>query len=165
MFGFKKKAEAPPPPKEFYAPQSGYMISLDKVPDPVFSGKILGDGFAVIPKGGRVFSPVAGTVIEVHEACHAYGIETADGLLVLVHIGVNTVAMGSGNFTPRVKVGQKINAGDELCIFDPEKVKAEGHHTHIIVLITNLDDIKSFRLRHVGDIVKERETIVLKYEK
>ena len=80
------------------APVSGKIIALEQVPDPVFSGKTLGDGVAIIPEDGKIYSPVDGTVTTVSTTLHAYGFTTADGVDILVHIGLETVSLKGEGF-------------------------------------------------------------------
>ena len=75
------------------SPVTGQAVKLDDVPDPVFSGKILGDGAAVIPSEGKILSPVNGEVVSVAETLHAYGLRTEDGLELLIHVGLDTVQL------------------------------------------------------------------------
>ena len=75
------------------APLTGQIITLDQVNDPVFAGKMLGDGIAIIPEDGKIYSPVNGTVTTVSSTLHAYGFSTAEGLDILVHVGLETVSL------------------------------------------------------------------------
>ena len=82
-----------------YSPLNGKVVSLADVPDPVFSGKILGDGVAIIPSDGRICSPVDGTLTTVAETGHAFGFQTEDGIELLVHVGLETVGLKGVPFT------------------------------------------------------------------
>jgi glucose-specific phosphotransferase system IIA component len=135
----KKKASAG---GSILAPADGRVISLDEVDDPVFSDRILGDGAAVIPESGTILSPVAGTVTNIAETLHAFGITTTDGLEVLIHIGINTVELKGAGFRCRVKEGDAVNPGDPLCDVDFEGIKLAGYETCTPVLITNMDRVK-----------------------
>ena len=85
------------------SPLSGKVIPLSEVPDPVFSEKVLGDGCAVLPSDGKIYSPVDGEISSVAETKHAYGFSSEDGLEILVHFGLETVALkGEGFFTLKI---------------------------------------------------------------
>ncbi|MBR3844700.1 MAG: PTS transporter subunit EIIC, partial [Clostridia bacterium] len=100
------------------SPLTGEQVSLDKVPDQVFSQRILGDGIAIIPKGGQMVSPVKGTVVSVAESLHAYTLHSEDGLDILVHIGLDTVTLKGKGFTPLVKPGDSVKVGTPLAQVD-----------------------------------------------
>ena len=91
------------------APLKGRVVPLGEVPDPVFSDKILGDGCALLPEDGKIYSPVDGKVSSVAEAKHAYGFSAEDGTEVLVHVGLETVSLGGEGFTVHVKEGDPVS--------------------------------------------------------
>ena len=93
------------------SPLSGQAVALDQVPDEVFSQRVLGDGMAIVPTEGRIYSPVDGEISSVAETKHAYGFTSDDGLEVLVHFGLETVALKGEGFTPRVKEGDRARPG------------------------------------------------------
>lgn len=159
MFGiFKKKAEEP---KILKATQNGKSVDITTLPDPVFAEKMLGDGFAILPSDGTVVAPVDGTIIDVQDSLHAYGISTEDGLELLVHIGINTVALNGEGFNCHVKVGDKVKAGDVLAEADLSLMKEKGYETYTITLITNMDMVKDLQVRYVDTV--RGETPVLEY--
>ncbi len=116
------------------SPADGEVVSLESVPDEAFSSGMLGEGFAVKPQGGTVFSPADGVIGTVSENGHAYSIET-ETIDLLVHIGVDTLSL-VGTFEPMVKAGQKVAAGQPLCRADFEKIRASGLCDSVILLIT-----------------------------
>ena len=100
------------------APLTGRAVALDQVPDPVFSEKALGDGAAIIPTDGRIYSPVNGEVASVAPTNHAFGFTSDDGLDILVHVGLETVALKGEGFTVKVKEGDRVKAGDLIAVVD-----------------------------------------------
>lgn len=112
--------------KIIYAPLSGTVLPLEKVPDPVFSEKILGDGCAIVPTDGRIYAPVEGTVTSVTESKHAYGITTEGGESVLIHFGLETVSLGGECFISHVKKGDRVRIGDLIAEADIDKIKDQG---------------------------------------
>jgi PTS system glucose-specific IIC component len=130
----------------------GELISLAKVNDPVFAEKMMGDGFAIEPISGVVSSPIAGTVISVFPSKHALGLKTADGLEILIHMGIDTVQLKEAAFTTTVTAGQQIAVGDQLATMDLAKIKAAGKEATIMVVITNSDQIKAVKLHSFGPV-------------
>ncbi|GFP74415.1 beta-glucoside-specific PTS transporter subunit IIABC [Clostridium fungisolvens] len=120
-----------------YSPIEGKVVSLSKVNDPMFSGKIMGDGIAIIPKEGRVVSPVNGKVSAVFETKHAIGIISNEGAEILIHIGLDTVKLNGKFFDANVKVGDLINIGDLLVEFNLEEIKKAGYDVITPIIITN----------------------------
>lgn len=161
MFGFGKKKNGSG--SALVAAASGTVINVDTLPDEVFSKKILGDGYAVKPMNGTIVSPTDGKIIDVQDSHHAYGIQTNDGLELLVHIGIDTVSLNGEGFTPCVKNGDKVKAGQTLCEVDLGKIQAAGYPTDTVVLITNIDEVKSFNVT-IGEATAG-ETEVLTYTK
>ena len=102
----------------FLSPLTGRSVSLEEVPDPVFSQKIIGDGMAVIPSDGRIVSPVDAQVVSVADTAHAYGLKTEDGIELLIHAGLETVSLKGECFKVHVKQGDTVKAGDVLAEMD-----------------------------------------------
>ena len=100
------------------SPMTGEAVGLGEVPDPVFSQKIVGDGMAVIPSEGKLLSPVDGEIVSVADTKHAYGLRTAEGLELLIHVGLETVHLNGECFQVFVKPGDKVKAGDLLAEVD-----------------------------------------------
>lgn len=159
---FKKKETAPSKP-ELLAVQSGEIVDVATLPDPVFAEKILGDGYAVLPTGSEVLSPVSGKIVDVQDTMHAYGIQTDDGLEILIHIGINTVGLNGKGFKAKVKNGQRVTAGQPLAVVDFDYIKAQGLPTYVIVLITNIDEVKSIKCNY--GTASAGETVALTYVK
>lgn len=117
------------------SPLTGTAVPLDEVPDPVFSQKIIGDGIAILPRDGRLVSPVDGEVVSVAETLHAYGLRSEDGIEVMVHLGLETVSLKGECFTCHVKPGDKVKAGSLLAEADLEALEAKQVNTITPVLI------------------------------
>ena len=141
------------------APVSGRIIPIEEVPDEVFSQKILGDGIAVIPEDGKIYSPVDGVVSSLTDTHHAYGFTSDDGLEVLVHFGLDTVSLGGEGFIPHVKEGDRVKKGDLVCEVDMDLIKSKGLKTITPVLICNLEEGQS--LESGKDSVKACKDTVL----
>ena len=105
---------------------------------------MMGEGFAINSTDGTVFSPVAGTVTTVFPSKHAIGIKTSNGVEVLVHMGIDTVALNGQGFEVFVKVGDQVSVETKLAQMDLEYIRSQGKETMIIVVITNMDRVLSF---------------------
>ncbi|MGV2928449.1 PTS glucose transporter subunit IIA [Macrococcus capreoli] len=140
--------------KALYAVADGEVITIEQVNDPVFSQKMMGEGFAVKPSNETVVAPVDGEIVSIFPTKHAIGIKTADGIEVLVHMGIETVSMTKPASRVVVNDGQKVKVGDTLAIMDIEAVTAEGKDTTIIVVITNSDRVESLTMERTGQVAK-----------
>ena len=148
--------------EEVYSVADGEVIALEQVKDPVFSQKMMGDGFAVEPANGNIVSPVSGTVSSIFPTKHALGLVTEAGLEVLVHIGLDTVSLEGKPFKVHVAEGQKVAAGDLLVTADLDAIRAAGRETSTVVVFTNGDAIKSVKLEKTGSLAAK--TAVAKVE-
>ena len=137
---------------EVHSVADGEVINIEDVKDPVFSQKMMGDGFAVEPKNGHIVSPVAGKVTSVFPTKHALGLVTDNGLEVLVHIGLDTVSLEGKPFEVKVTEGQTVAAGDLLVEADLDAIREAGRETSTIVVFTNADAIKSVKVEHTGKL-------------
>ncbi len=108
------------------APLSGMIVALEEVPDPVFSEKALGDGAAIIPEDGKIYSPVNGKVATVAATKHAYGFESEDGLEILVHFGLETVGLNGEGFTVYKQEGDLVKVGDLVAEADVALIKSKN---------------------------------------
>ena len=133
LFG---KKEAP----SLVSVADGDVVDLGDVSDPVFASKSMGDGFAVQPSSGAVVSPVNGNVVSVFPTKHAIIMRSDEGFDLLVHMGIDTVALKGEGFDVKVTKGDKVTNGQTLATMDLDHVLAQGKQTTIIVLITNLED-------------------------
>ena len=138
--------------EDVYSVADGQVINIEDVKDPVFSQKMMGDGFAVEPDNGNIVSPVAGKVASIFPTKHAIGLETDNGLEVLVHIGLDTVSLEGKPFEVKVTEGQTVAAGDLLVEADLAAIREAGRETSTVVVFTNTDAIKSVKVEHTGKL-------------
>ena len=121
--------------KNIVSPLKGQVISVEAVPDEVFSKKVLGDGCAILPENGNIYSPVDGVVTSVAETNHAYGFMSDDGMEILVHFGIETVSLKGEGFVPKVKVGDRVTKGMLICEADLDFIVKKGLNPVTCVLI------------------------------
>lgn len=129
MFGLFKKEEF-----KIVAPVDGMLIPLHEVPDQMFSQKLMGDGFAVIPEGKTIVAPLSGVAESVFPTGHAVGIKTKDGIECIVHIGLDTVELNGEGFTPLIRQGAKIKAGDPIVEIDKDLITSKGYNVTTMVV-------------------------------
>jgi glucose-specific phosphotransferase system IIA component len=158
MFDFLFK----PKDKAILATQSGKAIPLSEVPDEAFSQKLLGDGIAIVPSSGDVFSPVNGVILNVFETLHAYAIRSKDGIGILIHVGIDTVELRGEGFETFVKKDQKVKAGELIGRANLGFICDKGFSACTPVIITNTDKLKSVSY-HLGD-VKAGQSAVMSYK-
>ena len=135
----------------------GQAISITEVKDPVFAQKMMGDGYAVEPANGSIYAPVTGVVTSVFPTKHAVGILSDKGLEVLVHVGLDTVALNGAPFSAKVADGQRVAAGDLLLVADLEAIRSAGRETTTVVAFTNTAEIKSVTLENLGQVTKDSQ--------
>jgi len=152
---------------ELYSPLNGTVIALSEVPDMVFSSKMLGDGAAILPVNGKIYAPVDGTLTTIAETKHAFGFETEAGYEVLVHFGLETVALQGTPFVVRAKVGDKVKKGELIAEADMELLAEKNVKTITPVIIATPTEDKEI-LFHYGEVkagdkimtvVEEKETV------
>ncbi|BDU73956.1 phosphoenolpyruvate--protein phosphotransferase [Mesoterricola silvestris] len=130
---------------ELTAPLSGVLVPLDDVPDPVFAGRLTGDGIAIDPTSTELLAPLAGTVSQLHAARHAVAITSDQGLEVLLHIGIDTVALKGDGFEARVRVGDRVRQGQPLLAFDPVLVGRRARSLLTLMVIPDGARVRSLR--------------------
>ncbi len=126
------------------APLSGCLLPIEQVPDPVFAQKMVGDGISIDPISTVLQSPCDGEVVQVHPSHHAVTIKTADGVEVLMHIGLDTVELRGQGFTPKVQLGDRVSLGDPLIEFDIDYVAQHAKSLLTQVVVTNSDRVAEF---------------------
>ncbi|WP_238904347.1 PTS glucose transporter subunit IIA [Clostridium sp. YIM B02506] len=122
------------------APLEGELVSITEVPDPVFSEKMMGDGFAIKPTLGIIVSPIEGTVGSIFPTKHAIGLTSKEGYEIIIHFGLETVSLNGEGFEVLAEVGQKVSIGDELLKIDIEKIKDKVPSIITPVVIANLKE-------------------------
>lgn len=164
MLSFLKKKREQAPAKEIRAFISGKVIPIEEVADPVFSGKMLGDGLAIEPTSELITAPCDGVVTTVmSDSKHAVGMTAANGMELLIHEGIDTVSLNGEGFKLYVNEGDKVKAGDKLLRFDAALISSKGLQTTCILAVTNSDDYPNMK-KHIGIDAAANETVVLEAE-
>ncbi|MBQ6590096.1 MAG: PTS glucose transporter subunit IIA [Lachnospiraceae bacterium] len=122
------------------APAMGAVIAREDIEDETFASGVLGDGVGIKPAAGYIVAPFDGEITSVADSKHAIGIASPSGMELLIHDGVDTVAMNGDGFDPQVAEGDQVKAGQLLLNFDIDKIKAANHPDTVVVLLTNADD-------------------------
>lgn len=118
------------------APLSGMLLSIEESADPVFAGRLIGDGVVINPTDSVVLAPCAGTITQLHDSRHAVAIKTDADVEVLIHVGIDTVVLRGEGFETKVKIGDKVSVGQELLSFDPEVVGGKAASLQTAMMIT-----------------------------
>ncbi|AUI71153.1 hypothetical protein COSHB9_24740 [Companilactobacillus alimentarius] len=127
---------------EFVAPATGKLIHLDKVSDPVFSQKLMGDGYALAPTDNTIVAPIGGIVGTVFPTKHALMITSKHGLEIMLHLGIDTVELKGKPFEMFIKEGQTVKTGQKIATMNLKQVKDSGKDPAIMTIITNSDAVK-----------------------
>jgi glucose-specific phosphotransferase system IIA component len=144
---------------EIFSTQNGKAVELTQVPDVAFSEKMLGEGVAIIPDDGKVYSPVDGKLIDVKDTMQAYSIETSDGIDVLVNIGVNTDKLKGVGFKSSVKTGDNVKKGDLLAEADIKFLREKGYPILTPIVITNMDAVKAVTVK-TGEVTAADSCVI-----
>ena len=153
MFGFLKRK-----PREIYAPIDGMLVALEKVDDEVFSSKMAGDGLAIMPVGDTFVAPIDGVITKIFSTNHAFSIKSKQDLEVLVHIGLETVALKGEGFERLANEGDTVNAGDPIIKVDLTYIKEHAKDIVTPILVTDESDVKNIEKR--SNIVKSGDIIM-----
>ena len=150
--------------KELKSILDGKVIQITEVEDEVFSQKVMGDGVAIEPSNTVVTAPADCDVsVVMADTCHACGLTLANGLELLIHVGVDTVDMGGDGFKLFVNEGDHVKAGQPLIEFDPEKIKAAGHPCTTMFIVTGEGSATGVTM-HTGMDAKAGETAVISWD-
>ncbi len=150
--GAEKEAKPLVEKIQILSPATGTVKDITEVPDKTFADKILGDGAAVIPEEGKIYAPADGTVVNIMDTKHGIMFQTAQGVELLIHIGLETVNLNGKYFTSHVENGAQVKAGDLLVEFDLDAIKKEGYDPITPVVVTNGDDyIRSVNMLKSGE--------------
>jgi len=144
----------------FSSPMQGRMIAITEVPDPIFAGQLLGNGVAFIPEKGELVSPIDGTVIHVYPTGHALGIETVEGLQVLLHIGIDSSTLPSEWFEPLVTAGDTVTTGQMLVKFQYESIKKHSKSLATPMVVTNSNLVKSWSFAPYKMVKKGQRSVM-----
>lgn len=135
------------------APVSGDVVAIDQVPDDAFASKAVGDGLAIKPTGKTVVAPIAGAVVKIFNTNHAFCMETENGVEIVVHMGLDTVALAGKGFTRLVEEGATVTAGQPVLEMDLDYLNANARSMISPVVISNSDDFAGLTLRASGKVV------------
>ena len=144
------------------SPIVGQAVALENVNDPVFSSGAMGQGIAVKPSQDVVYAPADAEVTIVFPTGHAYGLRTANGAEILIHVGIDTVSMNGEGFNHKVAQGDKVKAGEVLGTFDSAKIAAAGLDNTTMVIVTNTADFASVNPVASGSVAKGDAIIEVK---
>lgn len=153
MFGFLKRKI-----REIKAPVDGQVVALESVDDEVFSQKLAGDGVAIVPMSNMFTAPIDGIVTKIFSTNHAYTVKSPKDLEVMVHIGLDTVALGGKGFERIAKEGDEVKAGDPIIKVDLEYIREHAKDIITPVIITDGSDVKNIDKRL--NIVKSQDLIM-----
>lgn len=143
----------------FVSPLTGEMKLISEAPDETFAQKMMGDGIVIFPTDGNVVAPCDGTVKMIFPTKHAIGIESQDGVELLLHIGIDTVKLNGEGFDVCVEVDQKIKKGDKLMSFDLQYIQEHAKSDASVLVFTNLSNDQHLQLMKLGDVHTNEEII------
>ncbi|UEG17017.1 N-acetylglucosamine-specific PTS transporter subunit IIBC [Pantoea ananatis] len=135
------------------APVSGEIVPLDAVPDEAFASKAVGDGVAIKPSDKRVVAPIAGTVVKIFNTNHAFCLESENGVEIVVHMGLDTVALGGQGFTRLVEEGAQVKAGQPVLEMDLDYLNAHARSMISPVVVSNIEDFAGLTLLTQGQVI------------
>lgn len=157
MFNFLKKSF------KLVAPIDGKVVELSEVPDPVFAEKMAGDGVAIESTGDVIVAPCDGVLSMIFKTNHAFGLTMDNGTELLVHIGIDTVALEGKGFERVASEGQSVKAGDPVVKINREEILEKGYSLITPVLVTNMDNVKELN-GNIGAEVKAGYDEILSFK-
>lgn len=153
MFGFLKRKE-----RDIASPVDGQIVALESVEDEVFSQKLVGDGVAVLPVSNIFSAPIKGTISKIFSTNHAYSIKSDKDLEVMVHIGLDTVALEGEGFVRLLEEGTKVEVGDAIIKADLTYIKEQSKDIITPIVILESSDVNE--VKKLFDIVKSSDIIM-----
>jgi glucose PTS system EIICBA or EIICB component len=142
------------------SPLSGELVPLAEVPDDVFAGKMMGDGFAIVPEDGEIVSPVNGKIVNLFPTKHAIGILSEGGKEILIHVGIDTVNLKGEGFEPLVKEGDEVKQGQPLLKADLAYIEKHAKSTITPIVFTNLKDGETVTIERNRSVSANEENII-----
>lgn len=153
LFDFLKNNESEKTQNvQLHNPVNGRVMPISEVADPVFSEKMMGDGFGVDPKDGNIYSPVNAKVATVFPTKHAIGLKLSNDIDLLIHIGIDTVELEGKPFEVLVKEGQEVSTDTLLVKVDLDALKEAGKENTVIIAFTNMDIVEDYSLSNTGEL-------------
>ncbi|KMY48376.1 glucose-specific PTS transporter subunit IIBC [Peribacillus loiseleuriae] len=144
----------------FVSPITGKIKPISEVPDAVFAEKMMGDGFAILPTDGTIVSPVDGTIVNLFPTKHALGIESDNGLEILIHVGIDTVKLEGNGFEALVAQGDKVKRGQSLLKVDLAYVKEHAPSIITPIVFTNLKEGESIKIEKSGTVESGEKDVI-----
>ncbi|UOB19615.1 PTS sugar transporter subunit IIA [Macrococcus armenti] len=157
MFG---KSEPQSKKLEIVSPITGEYVAIEDIPDPVFAQKMMGEGFGIKPTEGIVVAPISGEVVNVFPTKHAIGIKAENGVELLIHVGLETVAMKGAGFKTHIGQGDIVQKGDTLLEFDIALIEKEASSIISPVIITNSDVLSEIKFENQTLLTKGETPIM-----
>lgn len=145
-----------------YAPFKGTVISLEEINDGVFSAGVLGQGIGMKPDEETVYAPFDGKIIQIAETKHAIGILSNDNVELLIHVGMDTVAMNGKGFNLLVSEGDTVSCGQKLMTFSKSEISAAGYPDTTAIIVTNTDDFNEITSLVEGTVEKGTAVLLAK---
>lgn len=132
------------------SPLTGKLVSMSDVKDPVFSQKMMGDGFAIIPNANEVVSPVDAVIEVLYPTGHAIGLRTEDGIEILIHLGIDTVKSKSNSFKLLKQVGDSVKAGDPIIQMNLKQLLKEGYDMTTPIVFLSGQKLKGLESKNIS---------------
>ncbi|MET1175433.1 beta-glucoside-specific PTS transporter subunit IIABC [Paenibacillus amylolyticus] len=142
------------------SPMTGEIKPISEVEDQAFAQELMGKGIAIVPTDGKVYAPFDGVVEALYRTKHAIGLKAANGVEILIHIGVDTVSLKGKYFNAHIEQGQTIKAGDLLVEFDPEGITSAGYNTITSIVVTNMQQYGDVLTTATSGPIRESEALM-----